>query len=43
MIGTGPIGANKQKQHGFGMHSALAIDADTGKLLGLLGAILWAG
>ena len=42
MTGLGPIGANRQKQRGFGMHSALAIDAKSGEPLGLLGAILWA-
>jgi len=40
--GLGPIGANRQKQRGFAMHSAMAIDADSGEPLGLLGAILWA-
>lgn len=39
--GLGPIGANKQKQQGFAMHSAMAIDPDSGEPLGLMGAILW--
>lgn len=39
--GLGPIGANKQKQRGFAMHSAMAIDPDSGEPLGLMGALLW--
>ena len=39
--GLGPIGAHKQKQRGFALHSAMAIDPDNGEPLGLLGAILW--
>lgn len=42
MTGLGPIGAKRHKQRGFAMHSAMAIDADSGEPLGLLGAILWA-
>ena len=42
VAGLGPIGANRQKQRGFAMHSAMAIDAESGEPLGLLGAILWA-
>lgn len=39
--GLGPIGAHDQKQRGFALHSAMAIDPENGEPLGLLGAILW--
>ncbi len=39
--GLGPIGANNTKQRGFLMHSAMAVDADNGEPLGLMGAVLW--
>ena len=41
MTGLRPIGAHKHRQRGFLMHSALAVDAESGEPLGLLGAILW--
>ena len=39
--GLGPIGAHNTKQRGFLMHSAMAVDADNGAPLGLMGAVLW--
>lgn len=37
----GPVGANKQKQQGLLLHSALALDPEAGEPLGLLAARAW--